>query len=454
MTRWYTVQTPERAPAATGEQAIYPDSAALDPKVNTSSGRRPLTVRGPAGAQLYKPFHYVLLVYLFLYCSRIPELFPSVHTGWVLQPILLVGMIITGRMAAIWRLPLGKVMIAFTCWVALGVPFSFWRGGSFTIFILVLQALVLMAFMAAFVQTIPDCLRVMYTVGLAAAAIGILSLVIGGGRAGSTRLGLGSGVLTLSDANILCLYIIISLPFLWLSASLKTGFEKILLMSLTLPMLAAASRTGSRMGLLALVAGLVLYLIFSSAKQRLLVITGGIVFLMLAPFFTPQDMRERFLTYFHARSAAAEEAAQSAEARKELLIRSLEMTAEHPFLGVGPGEFMDAEAQEARDRDQRALWHLSHNSYTELSSETGIVGLVLFTIALFGAYKGLSPIRNKNPSRRVRRAALFTQMAVLIGAVSAFFLSIAYGNILAAVIAISATLQAAVANQTKLDRAS
>jgi len=454
VTRWYTVQTSERASAAGREQAIYQDSATLDPKLNTSSGQRPRTARRPVGAQLYTPFHYVLLVYLFLYCSRIPELFPSVHSGWLLQPILLVGMIITGRVGAIWRLPLGKVMIAFTCWVALCVPFSFWRGGSFTIFILVLQALVLVAFMAAFVQTIPDCLRVIYTVALAVAAIGILSLVMGGGRAGSTRLGLGSGVLTLADANILCLYIIIGLPFLWLSASLKTGFEKILLMSLTVPMLAAAARTGSRMGLLALVAGLVLYLIFSSAKQRLIVITSGIVFLMTVPFFTGQDIRERFTTYFHAQSVQAEEAAQSAEARKQLLIRSLEMTAEHPILGVGPGEFMDAEAQEAGEQGQKPLWHYSHNSYTELSSETGIAGLVLFAIALFGAYRGLSRIRNKNPSRRVRRAALFTQMAVLITAVAAFFLSCAYGGIIAAVIAISATLQAAVANQTKLDRAS
>ena len=68
---------------------------------------------------------------------------------------------------------------------------------------------------------------------------------------------------------------------------------------------------------------------------------AGVVFLILAVFFLPQRIRERFTTYFEAHSAQAEEAAASAEARKQLLIRSLELTAEHPLFGVGPGQFLD-----------------------------------------------------------------------------------------------------------------
>jgi O-antigen ligase len=333
------------------------------------------------------------------------------------------------------------------------VPFSVWRGGSLTIFLITLQALALVAFMAAFIRTIPDCLRVMYTVALAGATIGFLSLVVGGGKIGDTsRLGLGGGGGTLADPNFLCLYILIGLPFVWLSASLKTGFKRVLLLSLMFPMLAGAARTGSRMGLLALVVGLLLYLIFASLKQRLIVIVSGVVFLILALFFLPQRTRERFTTYFEAHSAQAEEAAGSTEFRKQLLIRSLELTAEHPLFGVGPGEFVDAEAAEAGEEGRRGMWHYSHNSYTELSSETGIAGLVLFVIAFFGAYRGLSPIRNKYPDLRVRRAALFTQMALFMAAVGAFFLSIAYGGIVIVVIAISATLQATVANKARQAR--
>jgi O-antigen ligase len=448
----FTFQGQGMTPTASGEYTAYPDSSTVD-LVSTSSEPRPRAVRHPASAELYKPFHYLLLVYLFLYCSRIPELFPYAHIGMILQPILLIGMIMTGRVKAILRMPLGKVLIAFAVWVMICIPFSVWRGGSFVIFLVVLQALALVAFMAAFIRTIPDCLRVMYTVALAMAAVGILSLVVGGGKLhDTTRLGLGGGTDTLADANFLCLYIMIGLPFLWLSASLKTGFNKALLLSLMVPMLAGAARTGSRSGLLTLVAGLLLYLIFASVKQRLIVIAGGVVLLILAVFFLPQKTRERFTTYFQANSAQSVEAAESAESRKRMLIRSLELTAEHPLFGVGPGEFMDAEAAEAKEVGQRGMWHYTHNSYTEISSETGITGLVLFVIAFFGAYRGLSPVRNKYPDVRVRRAALFTQMAVIMTAVGAFFLSIAYGGIITAVIAISATFQAAIANKARQAR--
>ncbi len=214
-------------------------------------------------------------------------------------------------------MPMGKLLIAFTIWIMICVPFSVWRGGSFVIFLIVLQALALVAFMAAFIRTIPDCFRVMSTVALAMAADGVLSLVVGGGRVGSTRLGLGGGSDTLADANFLCLYILIGLPFLWLTASLRTGYKKVLWLALMLPMLAGAGKTGSRMGLLTLVAGLLLYFIFASAKQRVIVVTSGLVFLILALFFLPQRIRERFTTYFEANSPQSLEAAESAEARKQ-----------------------------------------------------------------------------------------------------------------------------------------
>ena len=210
-------------------------------------------------------------MYLFIYCSRITELIPNAHVGMILQPILLIGVFMTGRIKAILRMPLGKVLIAFTAWIMICVPFSVWRGGSFSTFLTVLQALALVVFMAAFIRTIPDCFRVMYTIALAAAAIGLLSLVVHSDKINNPRLGLGARGGTLADSNFLCLYILIGLPFLWLCASVTTGFKKVMLLSLMVPMLAGAGRTGSRMGLLVLVAGLFFYFIFASAKQRIIV---------------------------------------------------------------------------------------------------------------------------------------------------------------------------------------
>ena len=171
-----TFQSQGMTPTATGEYAVYPDPSTVD-LVGTSSKQGPRKIHRPANSKIYKPFYYLLLVYLFIYCSRITELIPHAHVGIIIrEPVLLIGVFMTGRMKAILRMPLGKILIAFTAWIMICVPFSVWRGGSFSTFLLVLQGLALVVFMAAFIQTIPDCFRVMSTVALATAAIGLLSL--------------------------------------------------------------------------------------------------------------------------------------------------------------------------------------------------------------------------------------------------------------------------------------
>ena len=135
---------------------------------------------------------------------------------------------------------------------------------------------------------------------------------------------------------------------------------------------------------------------------------GGILFLALAMSLLPQRIAERFTTFFKASSAAQQEAASSAETRKLLFMRSIQLTMQHPVLGVGPGEFMDAEAIDAQEKGKKALWHFTHNSYTELSSETGIPGLALFLWAFWRSYSGLSKITDSLQihARRTRGALL------------------------------------------------
>ena len=55
---------------------------------------------------------------------------------------------------------------------------------------------------------------------------------------------------------------------------------------------------------------------------------------------------------------------------------------------------------------KQAMWHYTHNSYTELSSETGFPGLFLFLFAFYRGYKGLSTIRSRYKFTRVGRGAL------------------------------------------------
>jgi O-antigen ligase len=435
-------------PAATDDYAVYPEAVAVAPETATKEEPRP--VRRAKRPEFYKPFHYLLLVYLFFYCSRIPEMIPFLHVGLLLQPILLAGMIMTGTTKTIFKTDIGKIMTAFTAWVTFCVPFSVWKWGSFNTWQLAVQALLLMFFMAAFIRTLDDCYRVMYTIALGITAIGVLSLLIGGGQHNdASRLALGSKNDTLADANFLALYLVVGIPFLYFAATWKRGIVRIGLILLVLPLLASLGRTGSRMGLLALGAGLLFFLIFATVPQRVFIVLAGVLCIGLAPFLLPQKIMERFTTFFSAHTAAGEEAAESAAARETMLKRGIQMTMEHPIVGVGPGEFIDAEAKEAAAQGHRGLWRYTHNAYTELSSETGLIGLALFVFAMFRSYRGLSRYRSRFPSARVRRAALCIQIAVLISAIGAFFLSIAYSGILYAIMGIAAAFQLAASKEFK-----
>ena len=416
--------------------------------------QRPAVIgkRSRRGPEFYKPFHLILMFYLYLYCSRIPEIIPSLHLGMALQPLLLIGMFMTGTTKTIFKSDIGKVMFAFTIWVGICVPFSVWKGGSFTTWLTTAQALLLLFFMAAFIRSVEDCYRAMFIVALGMATIGVLSMVMGGGTGGGAnevRLGLGSGADTLADANFLALYLVVGIPFLIFAMTLKKGILRVGLFLALIPVLAGFARTGSRMGLLAFAAGMLLFFIFATAIERMSIIMGGILFVALAITLLPQRITERFTTFFNASSNAQLEAASSAETRKLLFFRSIQLTFEHPVFGVGPGEFMDAEAEESMAAGKQAMWHYTHNSYTELSSETGFPGLFLFLYAFWRGYRGLTPIRTRYRYSRVGRAALFLQIGVLMSCVGAFFLSIAYSGLLYAILGISAAYQAAVARELK-----
>ena len=434
-------------PAVVDDYAI-PQTAVLEPEPGTQQAapaqrKTVKKVRGARGPEFYKPFHYILLAYLFFYCSRIPEMVPAMHAGIALQPLLLIGMIMTKSTKMVFESQIGRTMAWFTGWVAVCVPFAVWRGGAYDQFTLALQALALLFFMAAFIRTIEDVYRTILTMGLAMGVVGVLSLIIGGGREGSTRLGLGTGNDTLSDANFLALFLIVGLPLIIFSASRKRGLLRIILILSLVPVLAGAARTGSRSGLLALAAGLIFFLTFASMKARIGFIAGGAVFLVCAAILLPQDISQRFTTYFNASSGANQEAADSAATRKMLLTKSIDLTLRNPIVGVGPGMFMEGEAREAAKEGHRGIWHYTHNSYTELSSECGIVGLALYAFALWRSYRGLTPIRRRYPSATTRRAALYVQMTVLMAAIGAFFLSIAYGGIVYAIIGLSMAFQLA-----------
>ena len=69
----------------------------------------------------------------------------------------------------------------------------------------------------------------------------------------------------------------------------------------------------------------------------------------------------------------------SAQQREQLFWRSVEVTKEHPLFGVGPGNFQVISGD----------WHVTHNSFTQMSSEGGVPALIFYLLILWTGFKNL-----------------------------------------------------------------
>lgn len=106
------------------------------------------------------------------------------------------------------------------------------------------------------------------------------------------------------------------------------------------------------------------------------------------------------------------------EQRAALFLAAVQMFVAHPFAGVGPGGFAD----QVRDYAARLtqLWDYQdtpHNAYVQMAAETGVVGLIAFSVFLGACLLVfLRAARRPGGSGRVRglRLALLSSLAVML----------------------------------------
>jgi hypothetical protein len=133
---------------------------------------------------------------------------------------------------------------------------------------------------------------------------------------------------------------------------------------------------------------------------------------------------------------SGEEAESSSIERLECWSEALSMFRENPATGVGAGQFTEHHFLTA------------HNSFLLTLAELGPIGYVLWTLALYYAFKVTVRVQIELADRPEARDARIWAMALLASltglAVSAFFLSIAYHTALWIYLGLTGTLYAAV----------
>jgi O-antigen ligase len=241
----------------------------------------------------------------------------------------------------------------------------------------------------------------------------------------------------------------VGLPFWWDKANVATGARKIYCLLCTVPIFMTLMKTGSRSGLFTL-ATLVLVTFASASIGRKMLIAAGCAVLALASMFMlPEYLKARYQTIFSPADVASLNAKDadhlnsdiaSSEERKVLLKQSIQMTFHNPLFGVGPGVFSYASWDERKAATGIGGWaQVTHNTYTQISSETGIPGFILFFAAMVMVLKtsftGYHLLKDADPLFAKTGRYLFCMLAAF--SVGIFFLSVGYTHTISTLFALT-----------------
>src|SRR5579871_1128150 len=386
-----------------------------------------------AGAFLKVGFG-LLLLDTFLVVSRLLEIitmhsgisFPLVGTA---IHVLAFGLaFVTGGARRLATSRTGILLMLFSCWMLACVPFSFWRGGSvLTIVNNWMPSLV--GFLAiGLLCTVRQCRKFAWVLALSSLTIALASYFFGAKI--EERFAFAAG--TLGNANDVAMLLLFGAPFFLVPLLDPTSsrMSKILALPAGLIVIAANFRTGSRAGLLALIT-MVVVLFFTRSLIGKLKLTAALVALVgVLVAFIPSYSLYRYTTILSGSNSAQEastETYESSTLRKELLFESLATTLEHPIFGLGPGVFAPAKAKEAELQGKYANWKATHNTYTQVSAEMGIPGLILYLAAIIGAYLNLLWVRRHSREDASLNSLALCALISLVGlSVTCFFGSNAY----------------------------
>lgn len=402
-----------------------------------------LQVQGSALQQ----FSFALLVaFLFMLFSRIFDVrFYWLHLPGISYRVMGIFLVITGAFLTAIQDIIGKFVLAFTLWILLGIPFSVWRTGSLQMFTGEwLVCLVVFLATASLVSDWRQYRRTVTTIAFAILVLTVISLSLGTMQNG--RLFLARG--RFSNPNEMAQALLLGMPFWWAAYSNARFLPGKLLAAGSLALMAyVIGETGSRGALAAiLVAGGLMFL-RASLQGKIKVIIGAAAILLLAAVILPGSLRTRYHTFFSVETEQAADdpnaddadltgsAAASANVRKELFVRSLLETVRHPLLGVGPGMFAVAEDSFAKSQGKRkGAWLGTHNTFTQVSSECGIPGLLFYgAIVVLSLRKSYSLYRRTMPFpelQQIHTQALALNYALIIFAMTGMFVHAAYTSLL------------------------
>jgi O-antigen ligase len=344
--------------------------------------------------------------------------------------------------------PTTKLLLALTCWMVLCVPGALVAGNSFDlVFGSFVKTALMCVLIAASVRGVRDVER-LALVYLAAATV-YAGVVI-------TRFDLGSGSdwrwghLYYYDANDLATLLVTATPLGFYFIHAGRGLRTRLLGAVALTIMTVAFvRTGSRGGFIALIA-VALFIVarYSAIPLGKRVLVTAVVAAIVLGTASTQYWEQMGTIVSDTDYNRTDESG-----RMQIWSRGIGYMLENPLFGVGPNNFQTAEGTLSpyAERQQFGVgvrWNAAHNSYIQVGAELGVVGLALFVAVIVSALVTL--LRSRPPAhagegprdRRLQLAQVLTASLIGFG-VGAFFLSLAYTDMLYTLVAMAVGMRKA-----------
>jgi O-antigen ligase len=366
----------------------------------------------------FKLAYKFVLFFMVIYFARPEDWIPGLHylhLAMVMGTIAILAFLgELGSARARWPREVVYLFLLLGQMV-LTIPFSpVWRGGAFKVTREFADVVPMVLVICLAVNTLPRLRRVLFWQAVSVAVVAVVA-VVKFRNAGGRLEGILNG--NYANPNDFALTVVIALPIcLAFMLRSRNNLVKFVWFGCMGAMTYSVVLSASRSGILAFVFAMAVALWHFSIKghyRYLLMVFGGLA--VCALLTSGSQLKKRYEAIFNPQEDQS--AYGSAEQRNMLLKRSIELTLEHPIFGLGPGNFNTASG----------VWRVTHNTYTQISSETGLPGFILYVMILVCAWQNLR--RAKRMIRGQTELSLFAtaiEASLVAFLVGSFFASEGY----------------------------